>query len=287
MRTYPDRGHGSFSIIGAPPDTQLVTLPLIEGRWLEASDTDALVLTQQNRRPGSPLEIGDKVTLTLDGQPTTWTLVGVVREIGGGGAYVSKQGYEAVAGHDAGQMVRVVLDPKFAGGRDAALAAVEKALADASIHIERAMPVTTLYLALVGHVEVPVTMLIVAAVLLALIGGLGLASMTTINVLERTREIGVMKAVGATPATIVQLVVGEALFVAGLSWIVALLLALPLIWLIGLSGMVMFGTALPYVVSAVGALIWLVAVALIALIASALPAWRASRLVVREALAYT
>jgi putative ABC transport system permease protein len=56
---------------------------------------------------------------------------------------------------------------------------------------------------------------------------------------------------------------------------------------IGLSGTVMFGTSLPYVISAVGAVVWLVAVVVIALVASAVPAWRASRLVVREALAYT
>ena len=51
-----------------------------------------------------------------------------------------------------------------------------------------------LYEALVGHVEVPVSMLVSAAILLAVIGGLGLASMMTIAVVERTREIGVMKA---------------------------------------------------------------------------------------------
>lgn len=287
MRTYPDRGHGSFSIIGVPPDTGLVSMPLIQGRWLEVDDTDALVLTQQNHRGSSAPKLGDRLTLEVDGKPRDWTLVGVVREIGGGGAYVNKSAFEAIAGDDAGQLVRVVLAPDFAGGRDAALAAVETSLTEADIQIERAMPVDTLYLALVGHVEVPVTMLIAAAVLLALIGGLGLASMMTVNVLERTREIGVMKAVGATPATVLKIVVGEGLFTAGLSWLAAMALALPLIGLIGLSGIVMFGTPLPFAVSFAGASVWLAAVLIIALIASAVPAWRAARLVVRQALAYT
>jgi len=287
MRTYPDRGHGSFSIIGVPPATNLVSMPLIQGRWLEEGDTDALVLTQQNHRGSSAPKLGDRLTLEVDGRPRNWTLVGVVREIGGGGAYVNKSAFETTAGAAAGQLVRIVFSPDFGGGRDAALAAVETSLAKADIQIERAMPVDTLYLALVGHVEVPVTMLIAAAVLLALIGGLGLASMMTVNVLERTREIGVMKAVGATPATVLKIVVGEGLFTAGLSWLVAMGLALPLIALIGLSGTVMFGTALPFVVSSMGAGIWLAAVLIIALIASAVPAWRASRLVVRQALAYT
>ena len=250
MRTYPDRGHGSFAIFGAPADTGLVTLPLIEGRWLTAGDTDALVLTQQNHRLTSGAKLGDAITLSVAGRPTTWTLVGIVREIGGGGAYVSKAAYDRLAGPDAGQMVRVVLAGDSEDSRAKSLARLEESFTAAGIGIERALPITTLYVALVGHVEVPVTMLIAAAVLLAAIGGLGLASMMTINVLERTREIGIMKAVGAAPATIVRIVVGEGLVIAALSWVAAMVLALPLIAAIGLSGTVMFGTPLPFVVSA-------------------------------------
>ncbi|MBI4920992.1 MAG: ABC transporter permease [Devosia nanyangense] len=287
MRTYPDRGHGSFAILGAPPATDLVTLPVIEGRWLTADDTDALVLTQQNHRQTSGLEIGGKVVLSVAGQPQTWTLVGVVQEIGGGGAYVNKASYDRLAGADAGRMARIVLRSDLAGGREAALAAIEAAFAAAGIGIERAVPLDTLYLALVGHVEVPVSMLVSASVLLALIGGLGLASMMTVNVVERTREIGVMKAVGALPGTVVMMIVGEGLFTAVLSWIVALVVALPLIAGIGQFGAAMFGTPLPFVVSIPALAIWFGLVTTIALVASAAPAFRASRLVVREALAYT
>jgi putative ABC transport system permease protein len=124
-------------------------------------------------------------------------------------------------------------------------------------------------------------------VLLALIGGLGLASMASVSVLERTREIGVMKAIGALPRTIIGMVVGEGAVVAGLSWLIALVLALPLIAGIGSFGAVMFGTPLPFRVSTDGAALWLALILTIGVAASALPAWRAGRLVVREALAYT
>jgi putative ABC transport system permease protein len=173
------------------------------------------------------------------------------------------------------------------GGLEAALAAIEAALSAAGIGIEQAVPLDTLYLALVGHVEVPVSMLVSASVLLALIGGLGLASMMTVNVVERTREIGIMKAVGAVPGTIVTMIVGEGLFTAVLSWVVALVVALPLIAGIGQFGAAMFGTPLPFIVSLPAIVIWFGLVTTIALVASAAPAFRASRLVVREALAYT
>ncbi len=83
--------------------------------------------------------------------------------------------------------------------------------------IERSMRLDRLYVAMVGHIEVPAGILIAASALLVLAGGLGLASMTTINVLERTREIGVMKAIGGKPATIVKIIIGECLFIAATS----------------------------------------------------------------------
>ena len=282
MRTYPDRGHGSFSLFGAPDDTTLVTYPIIEGRWLVPGDTDAIVLTQQSHAGGTR-KVGDRIAVSLEGEPHEFTIVGVVREIGGGGAYLSRTEFDRLTGGQAGQMLRVKFDPSQPG----ALAKFEAALADADIGVERAFGIETLYDALVGHVEVPVTMLVSAAVLLAAIGGLGLASMMTIAVVERTREIGIMKAIGAVPGVIVRMIVAEGLFVAGLSWIAALVAALPLIYGIGRLGSSMFGMPLPFILSLPAAAIWLGLAVTISLVASAVPALRASQLVVRQALAYT
>jgi putative ABC transport system permease protein len=154
------------------------------------------------------------------------------------------------------------------------------------IGVERSMPLDRLYVAMVGHVEVPVRMLIGASVLLALIGGLGLASMMTVNVLERTRELGVMRAIGAKPLVILKVIVGEGVLTAAMSWFVALLLSLPLTRAIGLLAARMFGAPLPFTVSLAATTGWLGFVLAIAGIASAAPALRASRLVVRQALAY-
>jgi len=282
MRTYPDRGHGSFRLFGAPYDVSLVTYPVVEGRWLDPADTDKVVLTLQSHAGGGR-KVGDSVTLLIDGQAHELTVIGIVREIGGGGGYVNRAELDRLTGGRAGQMMRVKFDPQ----RQGALAKFEASLSDAGIGVERAFGIETLYQALVGHVEVPVTMLVAAAVLLATIGGLGLASMMTIAVVERTREIGVMKSIGAVPFVIVRMIVAEGLFTAGLSWIVSIAAALPIIYGIGQLGASMFGIPLPFIVSLPALTIWLGIVVTVSIVASATPAWRASRLIVREALAHT
>jgi putative ABC transport system permease protein len=148
------------------------------------------------------------------------------------------------------------------------------------------MPLDRLYAAMVGHVEVPARMLVAASLVIVLVGALGLASMVTVNVLERTREIGVMKAIGATPAAVVKIVAGESLLIGAASWVLAVLIALPLSGIIGPASRSALGAALPFIVSIWAGAIWLGLMVVIAAAASAAPALRATRLVVREALAY-
>jgi putative ABC transport system permease protein len=286
MRTYPDRGHGSFTLFGVPPQTAMIRFPMVAGRWLAEGDIDTVVIAQRTLREIPGARIGDRIMLSLGGRPTAWRLVGVVLEVGGSGAYVSIAGYARASGSEPiGSDIRLVTSAVTVQERARVVAAVERGLDQAGFPVQRSMPLDQLHAAMVGHVEVPVRMLIAASVLLALIGGIGLASMMMVNVLERTREVGVMKAIGARSATIVTVIVGEGVLIGAASWVLALLVSLPLTLAIGLLGRMMLGT-LPFMLSIPAAAGWLALVITTAAIASAAPALRAARVVVREALAY-
>lgn len=233
--------------------------------------------------------VGDSIVLSIEGRPTTWRIVGIVEEVGSAGvAYVSDEAFARVAGRrDEVRMLRIATTATSPAQRTGIIRAIEQRLDQQQASIEAVIPLSVLRTAMGDHVAVLIRMLLAMAALMATVGALGLASTMGINVLERTREIGVMKTIGATPAQVRRLVLGEALVVAGLSWLVANALAIPLTLLVGRAvGMLSFRVRLPLVVDARAVVAWLALITVVAVLAALLPARRASRLTVVETLGY-
>ena len=130
-------------------------------------------------------------------------------------------------------------------------------------------------------------LLIAMAILMALVGGLGLMGTMSLNVIERTREIGVMRAVGASNGAVRRVVLVEGMFIGILSGLIAIALAYPIGALIAEGvGAALFQQSLSYQFSISGAITWMILVVILSALASILPAHNASRLTVREILAY-
>jgi putative ABC transport system permease protein len=109
----------------------------------------------------------------------------------------------------------------------------------------------------------------------------------SINVVERRREIGVMRATGATSVNIAGIVVFEGVTVGVLSW----LLAAPLSYPGGRAfsdviGSTLMNIPLDYRYSIGGLLLWLLIVVVLSALASLWPALGATLVSVRESLAY-
>ena len=135
--------------------------------------------------------------------------------------------------------------------------------------------------------DILVIFLSMMATILALVGALGLTGTMSLNVLERAREIGVMRAIGASDGAILHIFIAEGILIGLLSWPIGVLLALPISKLLSnIVGTKFVGTPLSYTFASSGALWWLALILISAALASFFPAWRAARLSVRSVLAY-
>jgi putative ABC transport system permease protein len=261
---------------GVPANTSLVTFPVTSGRWLRPEDTDAVVLNSTAKNPLPDAKTGDSITLSVDGRPSVWRVVGTVREVGSPAvAYVSQTSFE--------QRIGPPRDLRIAA---ADVPAVERVLREESVD-RVTLSTVELREAIDGHVYLLVIALISLAVLMAAIGVLGLAAATGTSVAERTREFGVMQAIGATPRTVIKIVLSETIFVGLLSLAISTLLALPISYFVGdLIGDLAFRTPLPLTVSPLAITIWAISLLVGSALAGAAPAARASKFTIRDALAY-
>jgi putative ABC transport system permease protein len=142
-----------------------------------------------------------------------------------------------------------------------------------------------------GQVEtqfnVLVVFLLIMAILLAVVGGIGLMGTMSLNVLERIREIGVMRAIGASDGAVLQVVIVEGVLIGLLSWLISILFAWPLSKVLSDAvGFSILQAELNYTFSVGGTVIWLVVAFVLSALASFWPARNASRVTVREVLAY-
>jgi len=290
VRTYPDGGHGSFSLRSVPAESNLIDTPLISGRWLQSGDMDAVVLNQMAKSFFPDAQIGDEIRLMVNGQAATFKLAGVIKQIlTPSTAYVLPSTFAETAGISIESMnaVRVVMTDHNNESIASLTREIEQAFASQNVSVKVAVSEALLDNATSGHVYIFIVSLILISAVMAMVGALGLMSSMGTSVIERTREFGIMRAIGAKSNIILRNVISEGLFIGLMSWVISVPLSIPLTLGIGyLVGTLSFRSPLPLTVSPAGLGIWLLIIVIGSVATSAYPAKQASQLTVRETLSY-
>jgi putative ABC transport system permease protein len=284
-RTYPDGGHGRFSVTALLPDTSMVDFEVLDGRWLRDGDTDAVVLNQTAAaRLGHPA-VGAEVRLSVEGHLTRWRVAGIVAEVGGPAtAYVATGALDPVIGTpDLATGIRI----RTGGDVEAGTARAEAALAAVNIPVAATTPTTELHRAVDEHIVIFIYTLVALAIIMAVVGVLGLAATMSIAVTERAREHAIMQAIGATPAILRRLVLTEGLLTGTAGCLIAIGVGLPVSVALGdFLGHMAFGLPLPLHPSHEGLLTWTL-LALVGAAAATLTAARqAAQRSIRETLTH-
>jgi len=276
----------------APPSTSTLIDPVITaGRWLTTGDENAVVIGNHLLNIFPDLKVGDWLTIEIDGKETQWHIVGFYTITGNVNSPLLYVNYEylshLVGRPDQVYSLRVLTTEHDAGTQklvnDQLLALFE----ERGIQVNSSELGTDFVTSQKSTTDILVYFMLVMATLIAIVGGLGLMGTMSINVLERTREIGVMRAIGASNIDIQSIVIVEGMVIGLISWAVSILLSFPITSVLTFGvGMAILTAPMPAVFSLSGVIVWLLFTIFLATIASAMPARRASRLTVRDTLAY-
>ncbi|MCL4529273.1 MAG: ABC transporter permease [Chloroflexi bacterium] len=283
---------GTQIMFVAPPSNSTLIKPVIAaGRWLKPGDENAIVIGNHLRNMFPDLKVGDWLTIKIDGKDTQWHIVGFYTITGNVNPPLLYVNYEYISrlinAPDRVYALRVITT-----SHDAAF---EKRVNDQlqAVYAEQGVQVSTTQLSAdfirsqTATTDIFIYFMLTMAILIAVVGGLGLMSMMSINVLERTREIGVMRAIGASNWNIQTIVIVEGVVIGLISWMISVVLSIPITVVLCTGvGMAFLTTPMQPVFGLTGILTWLVGMLVIATFASALPAHRASSLTVRDTLAY-
>ena len=278
-----------ITMTGMPKQTRLFEPKILAGRWLLPADENAVVIAADLLKTEPDLKLGGDLVLDINGHETSWRIVGIAQALLVGRQVYTDYDYLARITNSVGRsgVVRVVAQ-QHDGAFEAQVAKdLRERFKQAGLQVSGTQTIGEIRKGVEFQFNIIVAMLLVMAVLLAFVGGLGLMGTMSINVLERTREIGVMRAIGASNGAILRIVLVEGVMIGVVSWLIGFVLAFPFSMLLSsVVGQAFVRSELNFTFSLTGALLWLGVVTALAALASFLPAWNASRVTVRDVLAY-
>lgn len=280
-------GTGRYNLFAPSANARLLRQAIHDGRWPRQGESGAVVLNSslQERERDLKLDVGSKVTLLIRGRRTPVRVVGIYSDLGEPAMYTTPEELGGATGLD-GTVGAIRLATAPGQERQVALA-LESRLMKAgwvpNLLVTRSIVRTTM----IHHFLPLMVVLITAALSAVAIGGLGLATMMSISVLEQTREIGVMRAIGAPQSVVLRILVTEGLAVATVSMALAIALSIPLSSAVArLIGDIGLHFPVKLHVSWIGVAGWVCLAGLVSLMACLWPARYAVRRTVCAALAH-
>lgn len=126
----------------------------------------------------------------------------------------------------------------------------------------------------------------VMALISIVVGSLGIVNTLTMSVIERTREIGMLRAVGMTRAQIIRMVLAEAGLMGVIGGVLGVGTGVVLARILFIGMTTMSGYRLTFVLPPEGIIISLIAAVVISQIAAIFPSRRASKVRILEAVRY-
>lgn len=276
-----------MSLRAPPPDSGFFNPNVVTGRELLPGDDHAILLNHKIAIDEG-IRVGDSVRFDFYDRETVWKVVGLILLPDQYECFVPFEALAAETGeHNRGTRIHLSSEKHDLESQKRVTEALRAAYTNHHIEMTWAWSTAEMREDQWRQYQTIHYLLLVMALLAGLVGGIGLMGTMSINVVERSREIGVMRATGGTALAIVGIFVGEGVLLGVLSWLLAVPLSYPAARLVSdMIGQELMYFPLVFTVSIQGMALWLLIAMAISALASLWPAWRATQISVREALAY-
>jgi putative ABC transport system permease protein len=288
-RLRPDDSESErMRVVAVPDGTTFMAPQVSDGRWL-GNGHNEIVINSDVVDKEPDLQVGQDVVLDIGGREAVWRVAGIVpTESRGPAVYVRHEDYAYVS-RTPGQATH--LQVKTERHDVASQQEMEELLLG---HLEaQGFEVRSTGTTQMMQSEnklmftIIVAFLILMALLLAAVGGLGLTTTMSINILERVREVGVLRAIGASNVSVRQIVLVEGIIMGILSWAIGMALSWPIsTFMSDQLGLALIKVPLSFQYAIGAAVLWFFVLQGVAVVASLGPARNAVRMTIREVLAY-
>ncbi|MEI8132128.1 MAG: FtsX-like permease family protein [Leptolinea sp.] len=288
-----DKPGEPVEMLGVAPDSKLITPILIKGRWVISGDENAIVLSERFLSAYPNLQVGDPLKLRVNGVKSEWIVVGFFQLAGKSTGFRAYSNYDYLS-HFIGSPDKAIsfqissLTPNLAIEKQREFGStIEKYMRERGYNVANVSAGLFALSSSTKGLNILTTFLVFMAFLTALVGAIGLMGTMSMNVMDRTREIGIMRAIGASDGTVMSLVIVEGLLIGIISWFLGCLLSFPISsWLSDILSRALFDAPSVLSFTPAGFIIWLFLVILLAVLASVIPASNAAHLTIREVLSY-
>ncbi len=283
----------AVQLLAPPQGSKLLEPIVLKGRWLVPGDQSAITLSELFMEKFPDLRVGDTIELKVNGDSSHWVVVGFFQFAGKSGGLFAYTNYDELARLTRSPGRSTVFRVVAQGGQhslaeqNALGQKVEKRLEELGYQVADVRAGQSLQESTSKGLNILTTFLLIMALLMAIVGSIGLMGTMSLNVLERVREIGVMRAIGASDRAIASMVMVEGMIIGLISWLLGCLLSVPISKLMSdaISGAI-FGATSIFTFTPTGILIWFALVMILSALASLLPARNAASLTIREVLSY-
>ncbi len=280
---------GNGLLTGVEPDAHLYQKHMIAGRWFTESDENvAIISTDAANKSG--LKVGDTISFHTALYNSRWKIIGMAQDYNnpiGFGVLLAPLKQVAAFEHLPPDFIQAVLiraNSRNQPDIDALAARLDDTLSKSGIQAN----VQTAQHQIESNqnqFQIVFVLFYAVAVIIALVGAIGLFNTLAMSVLERRREIGILRSMGATGRKVAQVFWTEGLSMGVVAWAIGLALGIPsaygFVWLLG-----QLFVPVPFAFDPMSLVLMLGFILLVASLASIGPVWGATRVKIAQTLRY-